>query len=69
MAGEVVDLPEPVMPVTSIIPRRSMARPLEHLGQVQLLEGAGCARDVPHHAADFALARNRLTRKRPIPST
>jgi hypothetical protein len=36
---------------------------LEHLGQVQLLEGRDLARDVPHHAADFPLSEEQVDAK------
>ena len=48
MAASVVDFPDPVVPVTRMIPRTSFARLVTAVGQTQLLGAADVER---HHAA------------------
>ena len=59
MAASVVDLPLPVVPVTSTMPRRFLANLVDHLGQVEFFQGADLGgNDAEHHAHVAALLEN-----------
>jgi hypothetical protein len=64
IAASVVDLPEPVGPVTSTRPRGCIRDVLEDLRRVQLLQRQHLGRNRPEHRAGAALCTKALTRKR-----
>jgi hypothetical protein len=51
IAASVVDLPEPVGPVTRTMPRGWFAMSMNDFGAVQFFEGQDLRRDGPHHGA------------------
>ena len=69
MEARLVDLPEPVMPVTRIIPRRSIESRSSTLGRCSSWKAgmrSGTCRKTPRTSP---MARKRLQRKRPIPGS
>ena len=68
IAASVVDLPEPVVPVSSTIPRSSSASSRDHRRQRELLDRADPVRDRAADDRDHARAGwNALMRKRATP--
>ena len=68
IAASVVDLPEPVGPVTSTSPCCEMGEALDRRRQVQLLERHDLLRDDAEHGAAPFSWRRKLARKRATPS-
>jgi hypothetical protein len=67
MPASVVDLPEPVGPVTSTSPRGSSASVPTHGGRPSSLQRDGADGDPAEHEPAAPRARNALTRNRPTP--